>query len=61
MEELITLRKIIESQQDAIDIMRDMLVNRDAMIKLLESDIAYYQRIKLELQSELITQKSFKF
>lgn len=61
MEELITLRKIIESQQDAIDIMKDMLINRDAMIKLLESDVAYYQRIKLELQSELITQKSFRF
>ena len=58
MEELITLRKIIESQQDAIDIMREMLVNRDAMIKSLESDVAYYQKVKLELQSELITQKS---
>lgn len=61
MEELITLRKIIESQQDAIDIMKDMLVNRDAMIKLLESEVAYYQSVKLELQSELITQKSFRF
>lgn len=59
MEELITLRKIIESQQDAMDIMKEMLINRDAMIKLLESDIAYYKKVKLELQSELVTQKSF--
>jgi len=58
MEELITLRKIIESQQDAIDIMREMLINRDAMIKVLESDVAYYQKVKLEIQSELITQRS---